>query len=106
MSPAYPALATLVAYLIAETNRLIPGADLRRVREVVELAAGEVRRFAPGYEILAATATGDRVTISLHVIACSDVLPPYAGNLDLINSAAIMVAEQHAIRRTLTEAAL
>ncbi|MET7417652.1 acetaldehyde dehydrogenase (acetylating) [Dactylosporangium sp. NPDC005555] len=101
ISPAVPPAPFRTA-----VHALIPGADLTRVREVVESAAAEVRRFAPGYEILAASVTGDRVMISLHVIACSEVLPPYAGNLDLINSAAIMVAEQHATRLALSEAAL
>ncbi|MET8660062.1 acetaldehyde dehydrogenase (acetylating) [Streptomyces griseus] len=76
----------------------VPDADAAAVRAVVDRAAEQVRSFAPGYEVVACTAADDLVTIVLKVTACSDVLPPYAGNLDIINAAAVLVAEQYAAR--------
>lgn len=73
-------------------------ADPAEVRAVVDQVAEQVRAFAPGYQVIACAAAGDLLTVTLEVLAHSDVLPPYAGNLDIINSAAVMVAEQHATR--------
>ncbi|MGW0401415.1 acetaldehyde dehydrogenase (acetylating) [Streptomyces sp. NPDC003002] len=93
ISPAVPP-----AIFRTAVHAIVPGATAEAVRAVVADAARQVRAFAPGYEVVACTVTGDRVVVSLEVIADSDVLPRYAGNLDIINSAAILVAEQHAAR--------
>ncbi|MEV0530557.1 acetaldehyde dehydrogenase (acetylating) [Kitasatospora sp. NPDC050463] len=93
ISPAVPP-ATFRTAVHARTA----GADPVALRAVVDRAAAQVRSFAPGYEVVACTVTDDLVTITLQVMAHSDVLPPYAGNLDIINSAAVMVAEQYATR--------
>ncbi|WP_042425027.1 acetaldehyde dehydrogenase (acetylating) [Streptacidiphilus anmyonensis] len=93
ISPAVPPATFRTA-----VHARMADADPVAVRAVAERAAEQVRSFAPGYEVVACTATGDLVTITLEVMAHSDVLPPYAGNLDIINSAAVMVAEQYATR--------
>ena len=93
ISPAVPPATFRTA-----VHAIVPGATADAVRAVVADAAERVRAFAPGYEVTACTVTGDRVAVSVEVTADSDVLPRYAGNLDIINSAAIMVAEQHAAR--------
>ncbi len=93
ISPAVPPAVFRTA-----VHAIVPGAAAEPVRAVVADAAKRVRAFTPGYEITACTVNGDRVAVSLEVIADSDVLPRYAGNLDIINSAAIGVAEQHAAR--------
>jgi acetaldehyde dehydrogenase len=93
ISPAVPPATFRTA-----VRAVIPGVSVDEVRAVVAGAAERVRAFASGYEIVACTVTGDRVVVSVEVTADSDVLPRYAGNLDIINSAAILVAEQHAAR--------
>ncbi|MEU0809680.1 acetaldehyde dehydrogenase (acetylating) [Streptomyces sp. NPDC005970] len=93
ISPAAPPATFRTA-----VHAVVPGADAATVRAVVAGAAERVRAHQPGYEVIACTVTGDRVVISLEVTADSDVLPRYAGNLDIINSAAVLVAEQHAAR--------
>ncbi|MGW5851126.1 acetaldehyde dehydrogenase (acetylating) [Streptomyces sp. NPDC055254] len=93
ISPAVPPATFRTA-----VHAVVPGADEEAVRTVVAEAAERVRAFAPGYEVLGCAVNGDRVVVSLEVTAESDVLPAYAGNLDIINSAAVMVAEQHAAR--------
>ncbi|WP_030238324.1 MULTISPECIES: acetaldehyde dehydrogenase (acetylating) [unclassified Streptomyces] len=93
ISPAVPPAPFRTA-----VHAVAPGADAEAVRAVVATAAEQVRAVQPGYEVVACTVSGDRITVSLEVMADSEVLPPYAGNLDIINSAAIMVAEQHAAR--------
>ncbi|MCP9946574.1 acetaldehyde dehydrogenase (acetylating) [Streptomyces somaliensis] len=93
ISPAVPPATFRTA-----VHARVADADAAAVRAVADAVAREVRSFAPGYEIAACTAVDDRVTITVQVTAHSDVLPPYAGNLDIINSAAVMVAEQYATR--------
>jgi acetaldehyde dehydrogenase len=93
ISPAVPPATFRTAI-----HARMAGADPVAVRAVVDRAAEQVRSFAPGYEVVACTAVGDLVTITLLVRAHSDVLPPYAGNLDIINCAAVKVAEQYATR--------
>jgi acetaldehyde dehydrogenase len=90
ISPAVPPATFRTA-----VHAITPGAGAEAVRAVVSEAAERVRAFAPGYEVIACTVSGDRVVVSLEITAASEVLPRYAGNLDIINSAAIMVAEQH-----------
>ncbi|MEV7723147.1 acetaldehyde dehydrogenase (acetylating) [Streptomyces sp. NPDC087917] len=93
ISPAVPPAPFRTAI-----HAVIPGVDEAEVRAVVAETAERVRAFAPGYEVLGCTVNGDRVLVSVEVTAHSEVLPPYAGNLDIIDSAAVMVAEQHAAR--------
>ncbi|MEU9521728.1 acetaldehyde dehydrogenase (acetylating) [Streptomyces sp. NPDC048224] len=93
ISPAVPPAPFRTA-----VHAIAPGADAEQVRAVVAAAAERVRAAQPGYRAVACSVNGDRITVSLEVVADSEVLPPYAGNLDIINSAAVMVAEQHAVR--------
>ncbi|HZN70373.1 MAG TPA: acetaldehyde dehydrogenase (acetylating) [Micromonosporaceae bacterium] len=95
ISPAVPPATFRTA-----VHAIVPGASAEAVGAVVADAARRVRRFVPGYDLVACTVAGDRVVVSLEVIAGGDVLPRYAGNLDIINSAAILVAERHAARRS------
>ncbi len=93
ISPAVPP-----ATFRTTVHAIIADADAELVSAVVAGAAEQVRRFAPRYEVLDCAVNADQVAVCLEVMADSDVLPGYAGNLDIINSAAILVAEQHAAR--------
>ncbi|MFF6877079.1 MULTISPECIES: acetaldehyde dehydrogenase (acetylating) [unclassified Streptomyces] len=93
ISPAVPP-----ARFRTTVHAVLPRAEGLEVRSAVREAAERVRRFAPGYRVLACDVRDDLVTVTVEVVADSDVLPPYAGNLDIIDSAAVLVAEQHAAR--------
>lgn len=72
----------------------IPTPDIPKlthaVQEIVEKVAGYVR----GYHLtLGPIVENGRVTIMTEVAGSGDFLPIYAGNLDIINCAAIAVAE-------------
>lgn len=90
ISPAIPAPAFRV-------HLTVLARDLRAeaLRESIRLAANEVRGFAPGYEVSALTLEHGRVTATMTVTAHSPRLPAFAGNVEIINAAAVELAERH-----------
>lgn len=57
----------------------------------------KVKKYVPGYEVLVGPIIENgRVVVTLKVIGLGDYLPVYAGNLDIINCAAIDMAEKYA----------
>lgn len=94
LSPARPATMFRVAMSI-----VAPGLEIEPVRSLVAEAADEVRTFVPGYQVTACTVTDERAFVAVEVAASGDRIPRYAGNLDIINSAAVLIAEQHAASR-------
>ena len=97
VSPAVPP-----ATFRTTVHAIVPGAAAEAVRSVIAAAALRVRTFAPGYDVIACTVNGDHVVVTVEITPDSDVLPRYAGNLDIIDSAAILVAELHAARINLS----
>ncbi|MCW3818954.1 acetaldehyde dehydrogenase (acetylating) [Micromonospora sp. DR5-3] len=73
------------------------------IRKHVTAVAEEVRTFAAGFEITACSVVDGKAFIAIEVEASGDLIPSHAGNLDIINSAAIFVAEQYAAARLVTE---
>ncbi|MEU8068962.1 MULTISPECIES: acetaldehyde dehydrogenase (acetylating) [unclassified Micromonospora] len=77
--------------------------DLDVIRKHVTAAAEEVRTFAAGFDIAACSVVDGRAFIAIEVSASGDLIPHHAGNLDIINSAAIYVAEQYAAGRPVAQ---
>jgi len=118
LNPAEPSMIMRdTVYCLAKTT------DREAVRRSVEAMIAEVQDYVPGYrlkqEIQFETignnaavripgvddhATGLKVSVFLEVEGAGHYLPKYAGNLDIMTSAALKTAERLA-RRTLTEAA-
>ena len=118
LNPAEPPLIMRdTVYCLARTT------DREAVRRSVEAMVAEVQDYVPGYrlkqEIQFETigdnaavripgvddhATGLKVTVLLEVEGAGHYLPKYAGNLDIMTSAALRTAERLA-QRSLTEAA-
>lgn len=71
-----------------------------RLYQLVE----NVRRYVPGYEIiLGPIIDNGRIVVMVRVRGLGDYLPAYAGNLDIINCAAIAMAEEYALVTLNTE---
>ena len=77
----------------------VPGADQEEVAAAVQRMVEEVATYVPGYRLTAPVNFRDDVaTVLLEVTGAGDNLPEYAGNLDIMTSAAVRVAELHAAR--------
>jgi acetaldehyde dehydrogenase len=94
ISPARPPATFRVAMSL-----LGPGLTTESVYSPVTGAAGEVRSFAGGFDVKACTVNDGKAFVAVEVTSSGDRIPRYAGNLDIINSAAILVAESYAAAR-------
>ena len=84
-------------------------ADTDAITASIERRVAEVRRYVPGYTLRAAPQFDEardawqgngRVAVFLEVRGAGDYLPEYAGNLDIMTSAAAQVGEVIAQRKT------
>ncbi len=75
--------------------------DLETLAARLEEMERRIRSYVPGYEVVVPpTWEKDRIMMSVRVTGLGDYLPAYAGNLDIINCAAIATAESYARRET------
>jgi acetaldehyde dehydrogenase len=94
LNPAEPPL-TMRNTIYAETGAMDPGA----VQTAVAAAVERVATYVPGYRLLTEPLVADGlVTVFVEVEGAGDHLPAYAGNLDIMTSAAVRVAERYAGR--------
>lgn len=78
----------------------VPDADPQDIVGAIEEMVAEVSSYVPGYHLTAPPLLEDgRVTVLLEVEGAGDYLPSYAGNLDIMTSAAVRVAELHVAHR-------
>jgi acetaldehyde dehydrogenase len=68
--------------------------DEEAVHGAILAAVARVQQFVPGYRLTGEPLLdGDRISVLLEVEGAGDHLPAYAGNLDIMTSAAVRVAE-------------
>jgi len=73
----------------------IENPDINKIRTSVEEMVIRISEYVPGYELVVPpTLEGNKVMITVKVRGNGDYLPRYAGNLDIINCAAIGIAEE------------
>jgi acetaldehyde dehydrogenase (acetylating) len=94
LNPAEPPIVMRDA-VYALTGPVDREAVAASVREMVEA----VRRYVPGYRLRGEPLFDDeKVTVFIEVEGAGDWLPRYAGNLDIMTSAAVRVGEEIAQR--------
>jgi len=92
LNPAEPPLM-MRNTLYAEMPGVAPGAARSALRAAVERVAA----YVPGYRLTSEPLVADDVvTVFTEVEGAGDHLPAYAGNLDIMTSAAVRVAELYA----------
>jgi acetaldehyde dehydrogenase (acetylating) len=78
----------------------IKNPDLPAIRASVEAMMKRITQYVPGYQLIVPpTIEGGKVMTTVKVLGNGDYLPRYAGNLDIINCAAIGIAERIARQR-------
>jgi acetaldehyde dehydrogenase (acetylating) len=74
--------------------------DIPAIRSSVKQIISRIAQYVPGYQLIVPpTLEGGRVMTTVKVLGNGDYLPRYAGNLDIINCAAIGIAERIARQR-------
>lgn len=74
--------------------------NIVEMRRSVEEMMKRITQYVPGYQLIVPpTIEGGKVMTTVKVLGNGDYLPRYAGNLDIINCAAIGIAERIARQR-------
>ena len=95
LNPAQPCI-DMQTTISAQVRR----PDLERLRPAVDEMVEKIRRYVPGYRLLVPpTLEDNRIVMMVKVQGLGDYLPRYAGNLDIINCAALATAEAFARHR-------
>jgi acetaldehyde dehydrogenase (acetylating) len=93
VNPAEPSITMQVTVFASVENP-----DLRHLDRVLRKMVAKVARYTPGYQVVVGPLVeADRLAVTIRVTGAGDYLPPYAGNLDIINCAAIATAERFAV---------
>jgi len=81
-------------------NTIYAKCDTSRIKDIilsVQRIVAAVQQYVPGYRLkVAPYVDGERIIAMVEVEGAGDYLPKYSGNLDIITSAAIKVAERYA----------
>jgi len=78
---------------------LVKSPDVERFRTELDTIVNKVRGYVPGYEVLVGpTIENGRLFVMVRVRGLGDYLPTFAGNLDIINCAAVIAANEFATR--------
>lgn len=76
---------------------LVDNPDMDKLNIEVDNIVQEIQRYVPGYKLIVPPIIEDgRIMVMIKVQGLGDFLPTYAGNLDIINCAAIAMAEAYA----------
>lgn len=114
LNPAEPPLA-MRDTVFCLVEGAMTDADRDRITASVQQMAETVREYVPGYRLkqdvqfdpvedtmipsLGRRITGVKVSVFLEVLGAGHYLPDYAGNLDIMTSAAVRTAEKIAVLR-------
>ena len=76
---------------------LIDNPKMGQIKKEIERVANQIREYVPGYKVvLGPIIESGRLTVMVEVTGKGDFLPKYSGNLDIVTSAAVKVAEEYA----------
>jgi len=100
LNPANPCI-DMQTTIFAKVDKPNIDALTIEVNNIVE----KIKLYVPGYHLLVPPIyENGRIVVMVKALGLGDYLPKYAGNLDIINCAAIAVAEEYAKSRQLAGA--
>ncbi|HCX61543.1 MAG TPA: acetaldehyde dehydrogenase (acetylating) [Clostridiales bacterium] len=75
----------------------VKNSNIEMIKDSVHKMVEKIKKYVPGYSILLEPIIHDDiVTTMIQVEGLGDYLPVYSGNLDIINAAAVNIAETYA----------
>lgn len=90
LNPAIPSIDMQTTIYVKSKNH-----NIKKVKNVVNEMITKIRRYVPGYSLVTEPKyINGIIMLTIKVQGAGDYLPKYAGNLDIINCAAIEVAEK------------
>lgn len=76
-------------------------ANMGGLKKELDIMVAQIKAYVPGYHILVNPIyENGRIVVMVKALGLGDYLPKYAGNLDIINCAAIEVAEEYSKQKT------
>ncbi len=95
LNPAEPPI-----YMRNTIYTKVKNPDINVIKKAVEDMVEKIKVYVPGYQILLEPIIQDDiVTTMIQVEGLGDYLPVYSGNLDIINAAAVNIAETYAKKK-------
>jgi acetaldehyde dehydrogenase (acetylating) len=92
LNPAIPCINMQTTVMAKVKNP-----DVEKLKPFLSEIIESVKKYVPGYEIIVGPVIEDgRIFVTARVKGLGDYLPAYAGNLDIINCAAVAMAEEYA----------
>ncbi len=92
LNPAQPCINMQTTILAKCENPNIP-----KLKSALDKIISVIQSYVPGYElILGPVLENGRIVVMVRVKGLGDYLPAYAGNLDIINCAAVAMGEEYA----------
>lgn len=90
LNPAYPPIS-----MQTTVYAKIQNPNMRDISDSVNSMIEKIQSYVPGYQLIVPpTLDRDTVLMTVKVLGAGDYLPAYAGNLDIINCAALEVLER------------
>lgn len=94
LNPAEPPI-----YMRNTIYTVVKKPDFQVIKKAIEDMVEKIKVYVPGYSILMGPIMEDnKVTTMIQVEGLGDYLPVYAGNLDIINCAAVQIGETYAAK--------
>jgi acetaldehyde dehydrogenase len=79
----------------------VKDANMEDLKKELDVMVAKIKAYVPGYHILVNPIyENGRIVVMVKALGLGDYLPKYAGNLDIINCAAIAVAEEYSKQKT------
>lgn len=96
LNPAQPCI-NMQTTVFAKVKK----ANLTALNTLLNKIILQVQQYVPGYKmIISPMIENDRIVVMVKVKGLGDYLPEYAGNLDIINCAALAIAEKYASKKS------